>query len=488
MSRIKLSLITIAGLGLFGLPSHANEAWNRVIQTGELRWGADSAGGAPYVFPDERDPSKMIGFEAELMNAIAAKLDVKAKLVDVAWDQLVPALMRDNFDMAFNGLEITETRLREIAFTDPYYIFSEQITVRKGDGRFHKFKDLRGHRVGTMSASLARLLMEQDGKIEIVDYPGPVEIYKDLEVGRIDAAFIDVPMAVFYAGPNPKLENVSEPVGESVYAAGIRKDSPLLLLKINEAIKELVQSGEIKKIYQKWNLWDKRQEKLKNPEKLESLKHSAPISVWQYFPFLLKGAGVTILISSLSMALAMILGFALCAAKLYGHRPLRFLANAYIELIRGTPLLIQLYLIYYGLPNIGIEINAFAAAVMGIGLNYAAYEAEIYRAGLLAVPKGQDEAARSIGMTGRQSLFHIVLPQAFRTIIPPSTNDFIALFKDSSLVSIITVVELTKMYSQAATASLRFLELGLMTAALYFAMSYPLAVWSRHLERKRQYA
>ena len=155
--------------------------------------------------------------------------------------------------------------------------------------------------------------------------------------------------------------------------------------------------------------------------------------------------------------------------------------------MRGTPLLIQLYLLYYGLPNLGIQLNAFVAAVLGVGLNYAAYEAEIYRAGILSVPAGQGEAARSLGMTHSQSIRFIIVPQAIRTIFPPSTNDFIALFKDTSLVSIITVSELTRAYSQAATTTYRFLELGLMTAALYFLMSFPLSVISSRME-KRQYA
>ena len=330
--------------------------------------------------------------------------------------------------------------------------------------------------------------MIDDGHIHVVDYPGPVEIYKDLEVGRIEAAFLDVPMAVFYAGPNPKLENTGSPVGENPYAGGLRKDSPILHKKINQALDELWKSGELKRIYKKWNIWTPSQNKLGQLLKTETNTTGDPVSLWKFMPLLFKGALTTIMISCLSMVLAMLVGFALCTGKLYGNAMIRFLSSAYIELFRGTPLLIQLYLIYYGLPNIGIELNAFVAAVLGIGLNYAAYEAEIYRAGLESVPKGQEEAARSIGMTWQQSLFNILLPQAIRTIIPPSTNDFIALFKDTSLVSIITVVELTKVYNQAATSSFRFLELGLITAALYFAMSYPLALWSRRLEKRRRYA
>ena len=168
-------------------------------------------------------------------------------------------------------------------------------------------------------------------------------------------------------------------------------------------------------------------------------------------------------------------------------RRLRWLAKAYVEVIRGTPLLIQLFLIYYGLPEIGIRLNAFCAAILGLGLNYAASEAENYRAGIQAIPHGQTEAAMALGMSRWQSLHHVVLPQALRLVIPPVTNDFIAMFKDSSIVSVITMVELTKVYGMLAMSTYDYIGLGLMTAAIYFALSYPASLFANWLERKLQY-
>jgi polar amino acid transport system substrate-binding protein len=162
-------------------------------------------------------------------------------------------------------------------------------------------------------------------------------------------------------------------------------------------------------------------------------------------------------------------------------------AQAYVEVIRGTPLLIQLFLIYYGLPQIGIRLNPFLAGVLGLGLNYAASEAENYRAGIQSVPSGQTEAAMALGMSRWQSLQHIVLPQAFRVVIPPVTNDFIAMFKDSSIVSVITMVELTKAYGMLAMSTYNFIGLGLITAGIYFGLSYPASLFANWLERKLQY-
>lgn len=472
-------------LGACVKTTFAGEAWEQALKRGTLRWCADTSGGAPYVFQDAQNPTRLVGFELDVMEALALSLGLTAQLVDIPWDQLVPSLLRGDCDIAFNGLEITPEREQTITFTNPYYVFSEQITIRKGGPRLKNLDDLRGRRVGTLSASLAHTMMSRHGRIEIVPYPGPVEPYKDLQIGRLDAVLLDVPIAAFYAAGNPQLENLPSLIGEGFYAGGVRRDSPVLLGKVNNSLNHLWASNEMEKIYVKWNLWNGRQQKLLKKTKNQDEKTN-PFSLAKFFPLLLNGAGITVLVSTLSMLVAVLLGFALCSGKLYGNKLTRWLCSGYVEIIRGTPLLIQLYLLYYGLPNLGIQLNAFTAAVLGLGMNYAACESEIYRAGLLSIARGQTEAARSLGMSGWQTLFHVTLPQAVKTILPPSTNDFIALFKDSSLVSIITVVELTKMYSQAATGTFRFLELGLVTAGLYFAMSYPLALLSRRLEEKER--
>ena len=221
----------------------------------------------------------------------------------------------------------------------------------------------------------------------------------------------------------------------------------------------------------------------KYTESPSSVSEKVAPAVLKFLPTLLKGALVTIGISILSMILAVSLGLALAIMRLYGNTWLQKISTAYIEIYRGTPLLIQLYILYYGLPNIGITLSAFVAAVLGLGMNYAAYEAEIYRAGIQSIPKGQTEAALSLGMSKRLALKRIILPQALRIAIPPMTNDFIALFKDSSLVSVIAIVELTKSYSILASASMNFFTLGIITALLYFCMSYPLSLYARKLEK-----
>jgi polar amino acid transport system substrate-binding protein len=323
--------------------------------------------------------------------------------------------------------------------------------------------------------------------VDVRVYPGQVEPFRDLNHGRIDAVMLDQPIAVYYLSKEPNLKCSGEPFAPGYYGLGIRKEDDTLLLAVNKALAELHADGSLEKIYRHWDLWDQNQLHLADyqPAKPAEAKSFSSLRHWRtYLPLLLKSALVTVEISALGMALAILLGLALALTRLYGLAPLRWLAVAYIEVFRGTPLLIQLYLIYYGLPNAGIRLNAFVAAVLGLGLNYAAYEAENYRAGIQAIPRGQMEAALSLGLGRWLALRFIVLPQALRLVIPPVTNDFIALFKDSSLVSVITMVELTKEYGLLAMTTYDFMGLGLMTAAIYFLLSYPVSLLARHLETK----
>jgi len=467
-------------------PVQAAGSLEKIQQRGYLLWGSDAEGGAPYIFPDPKDPSKLIGFEVDLAGELAKGLGVRAKQAQNAWDSLIPALERGDSDMAMNGIEITQQREKEVLFSRPYYVYTEQLVVRKDEDAIKSVDDLKGKKAGTLSGTVAQDILMKMGGVDVKIYAGQVEPYEDLAIGRLDAVLLDLPIAAYYAKPNPKLKYAGPPVGEGFYGIAIRKGDEELQKKIDDILRKLMSTGRLKEIYVKWDLWNDKQEKLflsaAGTNGFVGLEESKKAPVYSFFPTLLKGAGITVFISVISMALAVTLGLLLTIVRLYSRPPLSGFATGYIELYRGTPLLIQLYILYYGLPNIGISLNPLTAAVLGLGMNYAAYEAELYRAGISAVPKGQMEAALSLGMTQGTAVRRIVLPQAFRIALPGVTNDFIALFKDSSLVSVIAMVELTKTYSILAASTLRFFELGLIVALLYFAMSYPLSLLARRLE------
>jgi polar amino acid transport system substrate-binding protein len=484
-------LFALVSILLLFAPASAPASPESVLQTirtrGVLLWGCDISGGAPLAFVDQKDPDTLLGFEVDIARAIAKELGVRAQVVQTDWDSLVPGLERGNYDFAMNGLEIIPEREKRVLLSRPYYVYTLQLVVRKDEERIRSIADLPGKKVGTMAGTAADALLRKIGDVEISAY-SQTWPFDDVALGRIDAAFMDTPITAYYARPDARLRYAGPPEGKGYYGIAIRKSDPELKAFIDSVIEKLLRSGELKRIYDTWELWDKAQADLFTYGASDAARRlhteSADTPLASFFPLLFKGAIVTIALSAGSMVIAIALGLALAFSRIYGPPALRCAVLAYVEIYRGTPLLIQLYIIYYGLPNIGIVLSPVAAAVIGLGMNYAAYEAEVYRGGIEAVPKGQGEAALSLGMTSSLAFRRVVFPQAFRVSLPAVTNDFIALFKDSSIVSVIAMVELTKTYGILAATTLRYFELGLIVAILYFGMSYPLSVLARRLERK----
>lgn len=490
--RVRLcGLLTFFLFGSSLASALAADCLDEIKVRGVLLWGADAEGGAPYVYPDPQKPEQLIGFEYDMAEALATRLGVKAQMVQNQWDQLIPALERGNFDIVLNGLELTPENQQRINLSNPYYVYAQQIVTRKDSEGISRLEDLKGRRVGVLSSSVAQRLLDNLGGADSRIYPGNVESFRDLKARRIDAVLLDLPIALHYARTDPDLKFSGEPFALGYYAVGVRKQDGRLLAALNSAISQLANDGTLERIYRKYGLWDERQQRLKD-------YHAAPVQAQQsvstlrqwpkYLPLLLRGAVTTVELSVLAMALAVVAGLVVVLMRLYGPAPFSWLAKAYVEVIRGTPLLIQLFLIYYGLPELGIRLNAFIAAILGLGLNYAASEAENYRAGIQAIAHGQTEAALALGMSRPQALRHVVLPQALRVVIPPVTNDFIAMFKDSSIVSVITMVELTKVYGMLANSTYDYIGLGLMTAAIYFGLSYPASILANRLEKKLSHA
>lgn len=202
---------------------------------------------------------------------------------------------------------------------------------------------------------------------------------------------------------------------------------------------------------------------------------------WDYFfqyltnGLMIEGAWATIWLSVVSMILGLGLGVLAALFKMYGNKPLQAIANFYIWLFRGTPILIQLVIIYTGLPQLGIRLNVVESAILGLALNEGAYLAEIIRAGIMSVDKGQNDAGRSLGMTWWERMRIVILPQAVRTIIPPLGNQFNGMLKTTSLVSVISMEELMRNAQMLAQVEFRILEVYLVAALWYLLL---VSIWS----------
>ena len=203
------------------------------------------------------------------------------------------------------------------------------------------------------------------------------------------------------------------------------------------------------------------------------------------FPLLLIGAGVTIQITVLSTAIGFVIGLVVGVARISHLRPLRLLAEIYVEFFRGTPLLVQIFLFYFALPVItGQRIDPFIAAISACGINSGAYVAEIFRAGIQSVDEGQMEAGRSLGMTWLQTMRYIIVPQAFKRVIPPLGNEFIAMLKDSSLVSVIGFEELTRRGQLIIAKTYGSFEIWMSVAVIYLVMTLTISRFVAYLERR----
>ena len=457
-----------------------------------LRWGGDAEGGAPFVEADPRDPSKLRGFDVEVAEEIARSLGRPPQFVQVQFSSIDQSVQRGDFDMGMSGVEDTPARRAAVAATIPYYEFREVITVRAKDrNRLRTLADFKGRRIGTLGGTIAyELLLENATKygFEVISYDDDVHPYEDVLNGRLDAVLLDHVIADRSMRRTSGLSTHSEGIATGHYIIVLAKNNTALRDQIDEILRARMRDGTLERIYRKWGMWDGREKAffdrvLNKTPAMEDRRSRLSAPLKNYIPALLRAALITIALSCLSMALAVLMGIVTATARIYGGLITRALFTAYVEIVRGTPLLLQLFVIYYGLSSV-IRLPAFAAALLGLGLNYAAYESEIYRGAMEAVARGQLEAARTLGLSEVQVFRLVRGPQAFRLALAPMTNDFVALLKDSSLVSVITVVELTKQTSIMAANIGSWVVPGAICAAIYLAMSLPLSRAARALERR----
>ncbi|HTD52008.1 MAG TPA: ABC transporter permease subunit, partial [Thermoanaerobaculia bacterium] len=459
-------------------------------------WGGDAEGGAPFVEADPRDPSVVRGMDVEIAGVIARGLGKAPRFIQVQFTSIDASVERGDFTIGLSGVEDTPARRERHAVTIPYFEFREVLAVRAGErGRYPALRALSGRRVGTLAGTIAYDILlaahDRDGVV-VVSYDDDVHPYTDLAEGRLDAVLLDNIIAARSLKRVPGLAIEPEPIATGHYVGVLARRNTSLRDRIDGILRQAMRDGTLEGIFRRWEIWDESQRaffaRVLAPE-AAALPARAPArgsdrsAAILYLPALLRAAGVTLALTCLAMALAVAVGCAIALGRIYGGHAVAPLLTGYVELVRGTPVLLQLFVLYYGLASV-VRLPAFVAALLGLGLNYAAYESEIYRGALLAVPRVQLEAARTLGFS-EWLIFRLVRgPQALRLALAPMTNDFVALLKDSSLVSVITVVELTKQTAIFATNIGSWALPGALCAVIYLAMSLPLSNLARRLERR----
>ena len=474
-----------------------------------LRWGTDPTGGAPYVFKDEA--GNFVGFEVEFAEYLAKELGRTGRMVTGDWDKLPELLGKpateDGIDVVLNGYELREDLEKKYPSTIPYYVYRLALVIHKDSAdAIEGWSDLKRPKpngdkrsVGVLGGSVADQYVQEEfgDKIDRKSNPDVATVIGLVEQKRLDATVQDNPAALYYVKTGKDLKLADEPRKPGFYVILTRPADKELREKLNAAIKKGLKDGTFKAIYQKYGLWNPDQERLLywteqpwppfevNPEEADRSKGKADWS--RLVGELVGAAGMTVFLAAASFPLAMVLGLLVALGRVYGPKWLALPLGLYVEFLRGTPLLLQLYFVFYLVPQIIplLTLTPLQAGVIGLAINYSAYEAENYRAGLLAIPRGQLEAALALGMAPLTAIRVVVVPQALRIVIPPVTNDFIALFKDTSVCSVILITELTRKYNELYNFNRGYiLELAAITAGLYLVMSYPMAVLARWLERR----
>ena len=466
---------------------------------GELRWGGDAEGGAPFVEADPADPSKVRGFDVEIAGMIARGLGRQAALRSggVGVDRAVGRARRLR-RRTCRASRIGRSCARVTRFSIPYFEFREVLAVRPADRA--RYRNARRPRAGSASGRSVRrrrirFCSTSATALDLVpiSYDDDVHPYADLVAGRVDAVLLD----------NIIAERSLRRSGRFRHSARCRRDRALrrrasrqrdaaLRDSANAILFARMRDGSLEKVFRAWNVWDDGQAQVFRA-RCSPIRRRRPAR-----PRMSQLAGQSATYAPSAAARrrdhARALAVSRCRSPFRpasssrpdastGQSSVRGALAVYVEVVRGTPVLLQLFVIYYGLSGV-VRLPAFAAAVLGLGLNYAAYESEIYRAALEAIARPQLEAARTLGLSEFQILRLVRGPQALRLALAPMTNDFVALLKDSSLVSVITVVELTKQTAIYATNVGSWVVPGMLCAAIYLALSLPLSRAARRLERR----
>lgn len=460
-----LGLLISSAMVYINPTAHAeqDQTWENIKERGELRVGL-SADYAPMEFEHTvNGKTEYAGVDIDLAKKIAKDNNLKLKIVNMSFDSLLGALKTGKIDIIISGMTSTPERKKQVDFSDSYMMTKNIMLVKKD--KVNEYKDIKdfnnkkvGAQKGTEQEKIAQTEIENASITSLSRLP---DVILALKSGKVEGAVVEKPVAEAYLKQNPKLgiSNVKFNEEEKDTVIAVPKDSPKLLSQINKTIKEVKDKGLI----------DKYMTNAANAMNDDSGFIS------KYGSFFLKGIKITILISLIGVALGSILGAFVALMKLSKIKIISWIASIYIEILRGTPMLVQVFIVFFGITAaLGLDISALVCGTIALVINSSAYIAEIIRAGITAVDKGQMEAARSLGLNYRQTMKSVIMPQAIKNILPALGNEFVTLIKESSIVSTIGVGEI--MFNAQVVQGISFDPFTplLVAAALYFVLTFVL--------------
>lgn len=440
----------------------------------------------PYEFYDTKGGDRQIvGFDIDIANTLAKELGFKLKVMESDFNGLIPALQANRADFVMAGMTPTPERQKNVDFSIIYYEAKDTIVAPK-NSNLKQPKDLSGKKVGvqlgTIQEQNAQKIAQKVAGIQLKQLNKVPEVVQEIKSGRIDAAIVEDTVAKGFAQANPDLEFNVIPSEEASGSAIAFPKGSSLVEPFNKVLQQMKDKGELAKLATKWFSQDVTVDTPSSNKGGLNLDFSR---ILPDIPFILRGIPLTLLFTLLSVSLGLIWGTVLSLLKITGIKPLTWLANAYTSVFRGTPLLLQLALVYYATPQLtGYDISALEAGVLTFTLNSGAYMSETIRGGIQAVDKGQSEAALSMGVPYWLMMWDVILPQALKNILPALVNETIGLLKDSALVSTIGVVEILRSAQIVGANKYIYFEPLLFAGLIYYVLVMGLTFGASALERR----
>lgn len=437
---------------------------------------------APFEF--QNSSNEYVGIDIDLLNAIAKDQGFSVKIKAVGFDAAVQQVQAGQLDGMIAGMTITEDRKKAFDFSTPYFDSGIVMAVSKTNKSVKEYSDLKGKtvgaKVGSESADFIQKNKDKYGyKVKLIDTSDT--LYQMVQSGNLDAVFDDYPVIGYAIKQGQPLKMVTQKEKGGSYGFAVKKgQNQELLEKFNVGLKKLKTNGEYQKIVNKYV-----DSNASSSKTVDETTYAGLIK--NNYKSLLSGLGKTLGLTFVSFIIATIIGVLLGLFNVSDSKILRFIATFYIDIIRGIPLLVLAMFIFIGLPNLtGIKINEMVAGVVTLSLNAGAYIAEIVRGGIKAVPNGQNEAARSLGLSYGKTMQKIILPQAIKIMIPSFINQFVISLKDTTILSAIGLVELLQTGKIIIARNLQSFKVYLIISVIYIVVITILTKLSNILERRVQ--
>lgn len=468
-------LVMAVLVGACGAKTTGREA----LSAGVLRVGTEGTY-APFSY---HDPStgQLTGYDVDVARAVGDKLGVRVDFVETPWDSIFAALEANRFDVVANQVTITPARQSKYDMSRPYTVGEGVIVTRADDNSITSLADLKGKTAAqSMTSNWAQIARDAGAKVESVE--GFTQAVKLLSQGRVDAVVNDsVAVYAYLAETQDSSVKIAGEAGqksEQGFAAG--KNSGLLT-ELNAAIDELRADGTLADISERYLKANASGAPTTGQTQHRSSWSLIGANLW---PMAKAAITKTIPLTIISFVVGLLIALVVALARLSPSQIINSVARLYISVIRGTPLLVQLFIVFFALPELHIKINPFPAAVIAFSLNIGGYAAEIIRSAIQSIPKGQWEAAETIGLNYSGTLRRVILPQAARVAVPPLSNTLISLVKDTSLASTIMVTELLRTAQIAAAPTFEFFALYGTAAVYYWVICLALAFAQSRVERR----